>query len=474
MTPQEYLEMLQKAYHFYPYLLQIRDLPQRIKQFDADPEFASAVKGLTERERFNVLSAWSSRKSDPDPSRGWVVRNHARLAPHWPHPIQEMFNSPDTLTIGELQTVDINGAAISVPGGGWVIALNSGVSTFLYAVARLIACCTNINIETKWGTTVSTRDCVISKADALQILRQRLSYYVEVGVPYGDDYPASEWQVRMASRTTTAAESFVFCHEVAHVVQHHHSGSRLTALTDGWLSVDEAAHSWYQEMEADRVGWELLLMSCQLPDDVGFAFAGASLFFQTVMMLDRLGVRPRGTTHPPAEERLDHIRQMARRYSQSSGIDWATIKQLEGAVSSRLQDLGDALVQSKPPLELSPYSQLVSECCVSSPPNYSRYEYEFLTWLSAGAPDKLCRAVAQVWIESEQYLRVIGVIRDSPTSPYEPTPLVDEIAQFHFRRLKLVLGTLRLYANSEIEHRISRYRLENIPGTERRTDDARQ
>lgn len=193
MTPAEYLSELQAPYRFYPYLFDIRD---RLVKF----------LGGERPEPLRVPS-----------DESWVARNHAFLLERLPEWVTAHL-SPDRLAVGELKTASVNASAMPVPDrdDAWVIALQTGLSLLMYKCARAVFATFTINDSSPTLTTT----------EAGSILGEYLSHYGEVGVAFGPEFECSAPQRMLASKVATAAERFVHCHEISHVVLGHLSRQR--------------------------------------------------------------------------------------------------------------------------------------------------------------------------------------------------------------------------------------------------------
>ena len=97
---------------------------------------------------------------------------------------------------------------------GYLVVLNTGQITFMYKVIRAI--CTRIGIS---GEPIQELDDVAGIiAQALDWLRSAYN------VPISQDFAIGSEQLRIASYIAVLAETFILCHELAHIVRGHLSG----------------------------------------------------------------------------------------------------------------------------------------------------------------------------------------------------------------------------------------------------------
>jgi hypothetical protein len=467
MTAQEYLEQLQYVHRRHDYLVEI--LYDRYKTFavqtlgeNAPPAPAGRAELVAAHIRktvFQELPEEAQRELEvgiienlarPDPNRTWAVRAHQSLWATMSDGGRQFLADID-IAVGELDTASFNSSAIPVPGtaNSWVLALNHGVSSLVYAVARLIAATYQIN-----GSPADTA-CLLSKDRAADILHERLTCYVHLGVPFGREYEITASQVQLASAVTTMAERFVYAHELAHVLLGHIDNAPLNAMPDDWSEARQTVHAHEQELEADLLAWMLVTQSfVENLTQLQAAYAGICLFFRIASVLEMAGDISVGTTHPSAEVRLARMKMAAAAKAAEVGIGAEQVTIFDDVFVQGLE----RLLAKAPTLPgHCPLGALLARCSSGAIPDYMSFQDDIFSLLSHAAPNKLCRAMGRALGEAELELQAFES-RPADRSDRERS----DTHLRAFNRFKLIGGMMGLYLIPEIGNRVERVRLEYV------------
>ena len=176
---------------------------------------------------------------------------------------------PEEVAFGLLPTGLVNGRARAVPAGGLAIAIDDGLFNFVYSLAKAIATFCKVTVidtatipelEVSWIDNDIAR-AVRTNEDAncrwLEIL------FATFVIGYPNEVPQ---RLLLGDRIlfyvplVTAVEFFVVAHEFGHLILGHyernHTASR--RKMPGGVEVDEFETQREEELEADRLGLELL------------------------------------------------------------------------------------------------------------------------------------------------------------------------------------------------------------------------
>jgi hypothetical protein len=181
---------------------------------------------------------------------------------------------PGEPVIGTLPVPLLNAKAIQVPGGKRpLIVLNDSVFRLPYEMSR--ASLEVLAFETATGgpTTISVDQ---KKIAAWLSLHPELKVRFEAAVldylhlpvdstaytpPTTLDTNLGVLREKLLVGLTESMETFVICHEFAHIILHHEVGGTATLAlgpTEPLSNVHEAWYSWRQEFAADAYGFALL------------------------------------------------------------------------------------------------------------------------------------------------------------------------------------------------------------------------
>jgi hypothetical protein len=118
-------------------------------------------------------------------------------------------------------------------------------------------------------------------------------------------------QRNLAANMAGRAQRFAMCHELGHAldVARRPTDTVRPAEVQG-VAVSAVRDAWDREFEADAAGLAMLVQALEARkrDPVG-ALIGAELFLNTAGMLQASAEPSDATSHPPADDRLAHIRQ---------------------------------------------------------------------------------------------------------------------------------------------------------------------
>ena len=474
LTAAEYLQELTTVYKRYTYLMEILQtrhewsISGRLDRSVADEDIPRYARELARSSVANLITLMPKEKQEAieadvarylagrKPELGWAARAHRAFLQRASDTAREIFSSID-IAVGNLPTASFNASAIPVPGSknSWVVALNDGVSALVYEVARTTAATLKIRVGQE------TDSEALSDLEAGRILYERFNCYVHLGVPYGSEYKVSPKQVFVASRVTTMAERFVYAHELAHIILHHHDHAALRALPGDWSGAQQTIQRPDQEIEADILAWQLLArVFAESGADLQTAYAGSSLFLKAADILEGAEDLTAVGTHPPARERLEFLHEAVHRTATELGVAFEQITAIGKGMSNGLE----RAIEAAPPLPgACPFEELLDRASSSIIPDYMSFQDEVLAMLSHSAPSKLCRVLGRAMGRAERDLRKLGIIDESATNQdrtFDEATI--SAGRKPFAKFKLVAGLLGLYLTPEIGRFIERYRAEYL------------
>ena len=232
----------------------------------------------------------------------------------------------EKVTFGILPTGSVNGLACQVPAGGLIVAIDDGLFNFLYSLAKAVAQFYTFTpapngpgfslVETNIGRAVRTNE--EANRRFLEILVATFVYGYPNRAPIR---PLLDNRSVMLDALVTPVELFIVAHEYGHLISGHLARPRATLkrTLSGGVTVDGFDTAKQEELEADRIGLELLRehhrsMGISVDDTrLGIWFWAGCLNIIQEMLGE-------GPTHPPAAIRSKQLLQLLAR---EEGIDEA-------------------------------------------------------------------------------------------------------------------------------------------------------
>lgn len=179
------------------------------------------------------------------------------------------YKVPEEVTFGLLPTGQVNGRACAVPAGGLVVAIDDGLFNFVYSLAKVIGTHCEVTVTEASGVgqldvTWIDNDIARSVRDNEDANRRWLEILTATfGFGYPDMAPVRpllEDRSYFILPVTTSAELFIIAHEFGHLILGHYERNHVASklMLPGGVEVDEFNTRREEELEADRVGLELL------------------------------------------------------------------------------------------------------------------------------------------------------------------------------------------------------------------------
>ncbi len=262
------------------------------------------------------------------------------------------------VAFGEIGFLTPNAFAQFVPPNGYAIQVYTGLSHFLYRVARALY--TRTNLLGDDGSVAQATTATMEQTVAM--LAEIFRNFIHDGRIQGPSgYSISRQQINLASNLATHAEIFALAHEIGHIIH--------------WLRQGRGPETFAPtaEFEADQNAMEFILGWHADPAAAALqrmAYAGAEFTVRVFASLDHLGYKFEAT-HPPPGERLQQIRRGAeaicgsrRAFMMLSTIAFGNDQLLE-AVEREVagpQAAAGFVVGPTPERLLSSLSVLIEEC----------------------------------------------------------------------------------------------------------------
>ncbi|SFW71004.1 hypothetical protein [Amycolatopsis australiensis] len=183
-----------------------------------------------------------------------------------------------------------------------VVAFNRGLGLFLYRLARAFA--GNYIVRGPGDPPAPP------ESDAISIIATLLDWMASpVRAPLLQDWEVGPREIKTAENFTTAAERFVMCHELAHIMYGHLIADSSAFTTDSVSLADLDTRPLRQETEADVAGAVLAIDSMpHIGIDPRAAAHGIYFFFWALDLAERVGAVLTDGSHLAAAERLEVCR----------------------------------------------------------------------------------------------------------------------------------------------------------------------
>jgi len=208
-------------------------------------------------------------------------------------------NIQEQIAIGELLLKGINATLRKAEDNyrGYVIIINRGLTTFFYNMTKLILAMAATFPELE--RCKPTIKPILSFDEVVSLSRHLLTLYHEGKVP---ELPVGKVVIKnerlnLLASLEVYAIFFVISHELAHFLHNH--------LDQLHMDTKD------KEFEADETGFTILLNHVYgKRDDVEImkAVAGSQLVLHYIEFVEKTG-RFESSTHPPAEERINRLRE---------------------------------------------------------------------------------------------------------------------------------------------------------------------
>lgn len=306
-----YLEALQKsilsAGSANPAVLRMRFRQANV--FNADDIQYHVRFPLTDHERikFNLESGlFTSLEDDTTKRILWFLMNRSKTAfSIISRPL------PEDIVLGTLPLGKVNACIFNAPSSGTIIAINSGLFSFLAAICEVVMSCTIPEFHN--GQTA----CRFPRADEVQgflsqetetsnrFIRIFQQYYLAGSSDGESGYISADSERGTLPFTTMLIQTacmFVVCHELSHLILGH------LGAKEQKCSVNEDAipEAWLKEHLCDALASSAILSYNRrfVESDIEAAFLGVGIFFFAIELLGRLNSTQACSTHPPAMLRL--------------------------------------------------------------------------------------------------------------------------------------------------------------------------
>ncbi|MFC4313017.1 hypothetical protein ACFPN2_28295 [Steroidobacter flavus] len=355
------------------------------------------------------------------------------LRPRLPAPIISLFDE-DLLAVGGLHHPTPNAYVTPVEEGGFAIVLHTGMRDLLYRVTRLIATHTHSGSAKPARSVPDLRDTARRLAEVFWWLRETQPARV-----FGPEYPISTEQIKIAGLLTIESGLFLLAHEIGHVMFHGSDGELEAKLGTVRGSAREEEHA------ADVFALHLVLgMGASQPrmsvERRLFAYAGAELVLQIYRALEQFPGLLGASVHPPAAERLAHIRALMRGKCQTEE-DWVALSSIARAFDALLTQMV-AIIQdpgehtqffSREAERLATDFQTLLERCSFDGPDYATFYTEASRLFGQGYSHKFSEQIVEIVMAHAEALHIAS----EPLASHASNPLQLERT---FRKLKLLYG----------------------------------
>jgi hypothetical protein len=206
--------------------------------------------------------------------------------------------APGQISIRTVARARVQAVTVS-RGGKNLIVVNRGLAMYLYRLARIFS--RHVIVRGPGDPATPSED------ESVRLMAPVLDWMASLArAPLiSENWEVSDREKRTADNFTTAAERFVICHELAHV---------LLADSIAELPADSLPHvelesfdtrAMTEELMADRWATRMVLDSMHADRlDVRAAAVGIHYFLEALEAAETVGAITADEAHPPARERL--------------------------------------------------------------------------------------------------------------------------------------------------------------------------
>ncbi|CAD7047330.1 hypothetical protein RHAB21_03767 [Pseudorhizobium halotolerans] len=335
----------------------------------------------------------SKRKLDPDKlARGMVTRawKEALRRTHqcFGRSIDRFFRLEVSPEGSDLASIDLS----SVP---YQVNVSIGMPTFLYKITRLLAArsapFSDGQVPGQHGRDVT----VPYDESVLRMNRAFFWYSATRSSTVFQDFDIDEHQAVVAGMLAMEAEIFLICHELAHGLLADMPPGSDAFLKELQVGLGGLSADWREELSADRLALFLAIGKRPGPRDghqLSMQYAG----WEFSLLLHREWERYEETvtsasvsftTHPPARDRVQDLRDTLRRYTGlpeasnafSAAEAFATV--FSGMVNSMFSEEFRQGAARRDELRANKLVALAHMCSAGAVPDYSRFVPEAMDLL---------------------------------------------------------------------------------------------
>jgi hypothetical protein len=260
------------------------------------------------------------------------------------------YNSPLTdikLLVREFPTGSFNAQAKLVPGGA-LILLNTGLMKLLHkAIKLMMLSMPRVEIQKgkpqDWEAyrTIYRSDYMweLEYTEVVALLVQLIIAYLGGNFSYARQFPSEGGLLgALTSMLLSSCETFAIAHEYGHALKGHlMSPQTMFALTPVG-EVEFVTNSHREELQADLLAAQLMIMSVPRDNDEALKFAqfecaaaGPAIFFALDRLVTKVqselvgqnGIVPVYQTHPTSDQRAEMIRLLYRNFRGDSVLTLA-------------------------------------------------------------------------------------------------------------------------------------------------------
>ncbi|WEX14012.1 hypothetical protein P2T68_25825 [Pseudomonas sp. G11] len=348
------------------------------------------------------------------------------------HPALVALLESDAVAIGAIDD-PLPDACITQLESGYAILFSTGMREFVYRLARIIS--------TRFS--IGEQRVEVELHETARLVAEVFWWFEETNVAHGPDYPINDDQMQVANKLAMEAEAFLLCHEVGHIASD--VPGMLEEISSDIQGVDLESH--FDEFIADFFG-AMFVLGAREDDhsqtdgtELQLRYAGIEFVLQIYQCLEKIGL-DFSNSHPPARERLAHIRHAigSRCADSESWLGLSAIASgIEGIFNNILAILDSpqehAQYYERKAAELIDDLNLaLAECSGKSVPDYMGFHPRATKIFARGYPERVIERVAQVaagffddvyaeeqegddyerWVRFQQFKLLLSFVREMP------------------------------------------------------------
>lgn len=316
---------LQRRTLIQPYL---QDKLKALREFKIAKNSKDKLKAKKDIDSYNKEITWLEKLKMPTKYQNFmgysIIKERIDLVKKCPT-IKK--NKDLTFPVfGTVRSENLNACAISRKNGDPILILESGLTSFVLLMYKIVVSCFGFRIKDSFYH-FDFRPETIQKLAKDPFLHKKfeeiiIAYIIKGNIKSVKDFSIKETHRSMVSRLIVPTEVFIVGHEFGHLIDNHYKDStkheKLKFAVES--DVDILKPSWKSEFIADFFGLKILLETLTAEGyDIPSAYWGVEFFFSLTDVVTQafklyktgdVATKSKYYSHPPNAFRVHHLRSV--------------------------------------------------------------------------------------------------------------------------------------------------------------------